>query len=505
MKSQKKAKIITLVATMVCLAAVGTGIYFFTKDDEPEIAQRQPDTTQLQEPEISAAGTETTTSAESNETDNISDGLILLEGGTFTMGSPSSERQRQEDETQHEVTVSPFYIDPYEVTQADYEAVMGENPSHFSGGNLPVESVTWYDAIEYCNRLSESRGLTPAYIVEGNTVSWDRSANGYRLLTEAEWEFAARAGTTTIFHDGNQITSDNANFEGSYPYLIEENYVSHRDSSVVTSRNRGETIAVDSLSPNQFGLYNMYGNVSEWCFDYYVTYDTAQTADPVGALSGSLRVNRGGGWNDFAKQLRSAYRSATTPDTIEQNLGFRIARNAEDGEEIVETTYFLNIQTPENPRILVAYYSYSGNTENGAQMIADMTGGDLFEIQMEHPYSGNIYEVSQADLNNNVHPALASHVENMAQYDVVILGYPTWWSTMPMPVFSFLEEYDFSGKTILPFSSNGGTRFGDSISDLSKTAPDAYVGQGFEYEYSGGSGLSGNLNAWLASNGIEAR
>lgn len=237
--------------------------------------------------------------------------------------------------------------------------------------------------------------------------------------------------------------SNDANFEGSYPYLIEENYVNHHDSSVVTSRNRDTTIAVDSLSPNQFGFYNMYGNVSEW--------------------------------------------------------------NAESGTGTVETVYSLDIQTPENPRILVAYFSYSGNTENGAKIIADANGVDLFEIQMENPYSKNIYEVSQADLNNNVHPVLASHVEDMEEYDIVILGYPTWWSTMPMPVYSFLEEYDFSGKVILPFSSHGGTRFGDSISDLSKTAVRAYVGQGFEYYYSGGSDLSGNLMAWLASNGIEVR
>ena len=420
------------------------------------------------------------------------------------MGSPDSERQRQEDEVSHEVTISPFYVDPYEVTQRDYEAVMGENPSHFDGDTLPVEGVTWYDAVEYCNALSESRGLTPVYTIDGTTVTWDRSANGYRLLTEAEWEYAARAGTTTVFHDGDQITSDNANFEGSYPYLIEENYVSRRDPNVVTSANRGETIPVDSLAPNGFGLYNMYGNVSEWCFDYYSDYDTNQTTDPAGPASGSLRVNRGGGWNDFAKQLRSAYRSATTPDTVEQNLGFRIARNAQPGEGVVETTYTLDIQTPGNPRILVAYFSHTGNTENGAQIIAGHLGADLFEIQMAEPYQGNIYEVSQQDLNNNVYPALASHVENMEQYDVVILGYPTWWSTMPMPVFTFLSEYDFSGKVILPFSSNGGTRFGDSVSDLSKMVPGAYVGQGFEYTYSGGSGLAGELDAWLASNGIGA-
>lgn len=345
MDNKKKAKLLTLLASVVIIAAAAGAVYCFTR--EPETPAEPPASS---ESENIAPAPAVNSSQEKGET--VEDHLILLEGGTFTMGSPASERQRGEDEIQHEVTVSPFYIDPYEVTQEDYEAIMGENPSHFSGGNLPVESVTWFDAVEYCNRLSESRGLTPVYTVENNTVSWDRSADGYRLLTEAEWEFAARAGTTTIFHDGDQITSDNANFEGSYPYLIEENYVTRRDPSVVTSANRGETIAVDSLSANGFGLYNMYGNVSEWCFDYYGAYDESQNEDPAGVLQGSLRVNRGGGYDDFAKQLRSAYRSATTPDTVDQNLGFRIARNAQPGEGIVTTTYTLDIEMLENPHIL---------------------------------------------------------------------------------------------------------------------------------------------------------
>ncbi len=191
------------------------------------------------------------------EQNGVADQLVLVQGGTFAMGSSEDERQRQADETRHPVTLSSFYVDTYEVTQRDYAAIMGNNPSYFQGDDLPVEQVTWYDAIEYCNRLSSARGLTPVYTMDGDSVSWDRSANGYRLLTEAEWEYAARAGTDTIFNAGNQITSANANFEGSYPYLIEENYVRHRDSSVVTSQNRGRTIAVDSLSPNQFGLYNI--------------------------------------------------------------------------------------------------------------------------------------------------------------------------------------------------------------------------------------------------------
>lgn len=433
----------------------------------------------------------------------VNDGLVLLPGGTVTIGSPDSERQRQADETQHQVTLSAFYVDPHEVTQQDYQAVMGTNPSHFRGNNLPVEQVTWYDAINYCNKLSKAKGLTPVYQIDGTTVTWNRAAEGYRLLTEAEWEYAARAGTTTVFSAGDHITADDANFEGSYPYLIEENYVHHTNPNVVTSRNRGETMAVDSLAPNDFGLFHMEGNVSEWCFDYYGPY--AAGDNPSGPSSGSLRVNRGGGWNDFAKQLRSAYRSATTPDTIEQNLGFRIARNAQPGSGSVVTTYSLNIKLPENPKILVAYYSYTCNTENGARMIADDLDVDLFTIEMEHPYRGSIYEVTAQDLNNDARPALATHVENMDQYDVVILGFPTWWSTMPMPIYTFLNEYDFSGKTLLPFSSHGSTRFGDSISDFSKQVPGAYVGQAFEYYYSGGSELEAEIAAWLKESGFKPK
>lgn len=239
----------------------------------------------------------------------------------------------------HDVTVSAFYMDPYEVTQKDYLEIMGENPSHFRGDALPIENVTWYDAVSYCNKLSENKGLTPVYEIDGDSVTWDRSADGYRLPTEAEWEYAARAGTETIYNFGNQVHSDDANFEGSYPYFIEENYVSHRDPDVVTSRNRGETIAVTELAPNGFGLYQTHGNVSEWCFDYYGQYDLQNTADPAGAVKGSLRVNRGGSYNDFGKHLRSAYRSATNPLDGDQNLGFRISRNAERMDETVTTTY----------------------------------------------------------------------------------------------------------------------------------------------------------------------
>ena len=433
----------------------------------------------------------------------ISDGLILIPGGSFLMGSPETERMRQADEKQHEVTISSFFADPYEVRQRDYERIMGVNPSHSRGADLPVENVTWYDAVAYCNALSEEVGLMPAYAVNGDTVTWDRNASGYRLLTEAEWEYAARAGTQTIFYNGNQVHSDQYNFEASYPYLIEENYVHHRDSTVVTSRYRGRTINVDELSPNAFGLYNMLGNVSEWCFDYYGEYDLQDTIDPAGAISGHLRINRGGSYIDFGKHLRCAYRSATNPIDPDQNMGFRICRNAEAKDQVVSTTYDLHITLPENPKTLLVYFSYSGNTQEAAAYIGQLMGLEPVEIEMVHPYRGNIYDVSQVDLMQENRPELTTRIDNIDQYDLILLGYPTWWATMPMPVYTFLESYDFTGKTIVSFSSHGGTMFGDSVSDLCKTVPGAYVGIAYEFNYSGWD--EGEIADWLTLNGIAAK
>lgn len=130
------------------------------------------------------------------------------------MGSPDSERLREADEVLHTVRISPFFVDPYEVTQEAYEAVMGSNPSAHRGKRLPVENVTWLDAVKYCNALSVKKGLEPVYTITGEAVAWNRKASGYRLLTEAEWEYAARAGTKTIFNVGNQVSGDDVNFEG---------------------------------------------------------------------------------------------------------------------------------------------------------------------------------------------------------------------------------------------------------------------------------------------------
>ncbi len=434
--------------------------------------------------------------------------FVLVEGGTFQMGSPDSEAWRSGDETQHTVTVSNFYISAYELTQAEYESVMGSTPSSFSGERLPVENVSWLDAIAYCNARSESEGLTPAYTINGQSVSWDRSADGYRLPTEAEWEYACRAGTTTPFNTENSPSADEVNYYGHYPYQIEENYFSQGNLSTRPGQYRETTVAVGSFAPNAYGLYDMHGNVSEWVWDFYGDYDAAAQTDPTGPDTGVLRVYRGGGWNDFAKNMRSAYRATMEQNKGSFNLGIRLARNASAGMGSVSTFGAQSQSNSNGGNILIAYFSWGGNTQGVAEEIQRQTGANLFEITPATPYSDDyntVLEEAQRDQNAQARPELAAHVENMEQYDTILIGYPNWWASIPMPIASFLEEYDFSGKTIIPFCSHGGGRFGQSLTAIAKLAPDAAMGEALDIHYSGGSSLAGDVSAWLETNNIAVK
>jgi formylglycine-generating enzyme required for sulfatase activity len=206
----------------------------------------------------------------------------------------------------------------YEVTQAEYQELTGTNPSLFKGENLPVEQVNWFSAVEYCNKRSEKEGLTPAYTINERIVTWDKTANGYRLPTEAEWEYACRAETLSAFYTGDNITSESANFNGGLPY-----------NNNRASAFRRTTIAVGSLAPNSFGIYDMHGNVAEWCWDWHGEYARGDQANPSGAAAGGYKIFRGGGWNHPADFLRSAKRSALTPADRGNYLGFRLVRNAQ--------------------------------------------------------------------------------------------------------------------------------------------------------------------------------
>jgi formylglycine-generating enzyme required for sulfatase activity len=245
--------------------------------------------------------------------------LVFIHPGTFTMGSPTNEAERFSDETQHTVTISRgFWMEKYLVTQGDYLAVVGSNPSYYTSANgysddptRPVEMVNWYDATNYCAlRTQQERagGLIPTNYV-------------YRLPTESEWEYADRAETTTAFYLGSGLHSGQANFNGQWIY----------DASVGTINNpsgiyRGQTAAVGSYAANGWGLYDMIGNVFEWCQDGYGAYPAGSVTDPQGAASGSARVVRGGCWGSTGGICRSAHRIFFAPGYQDFNgkFGFRV-------------------------------------------------------------------------------------------------------------------------------------------------------------------------------------
>jgi formylglycine-generating enzyme len=212
--------------------------------------------------------------------------FALIPPGTFMMGSPKDEAGRSNDETRHKVKLTRgFLIGIHPVTQACWRSIMRNNPSSFKGNELPVERVSWGDCQEFLRKLSEREG------------------HSYRLPTQAEWEFACRAGTTTPFCYGKTITAELGNFEGG----------------------PGKTTPVGSYRPNAWGLFDMYGNVWEWCADWHAKYGKGNAVDPTGPESGSSRVLRGGSWLNQAN-VRSAERHYFAPSERNYICGFRLAR-----------------------------------------------------------------------------------------------------------------------------------------------------------------------------------
>ncbi|HQU45660.1 MAG TPA: SUMF1/EgtB/PvdO family nonheme iron enzyme, partial [Pirellulales bacterium] len=243
-------------------------------------------------------------------TNSIGMKLRLIPAGRFWMGSPESEVERGGGERRHQVRITrPFYLGVYEVTQAEYKRVMGDNPSDFSSGGkaavlvsgldtrrFPVENVSWDDATDFCEKLSDRAGERAA-------------GRRYRLPTEAEWEYACRAGTTTPFHFGGELSGRGANCNGNYPYgtSVKGPYLG-RTTTVGSYRDRA----------NAFGLYDMHGNVWEWCADWYDSkyYDDSAADDPQGPAAGSFRVIRGGGWDAARFAVVPPAATATRPRTV---------------------------------------------------------------------------------------------------------------------------------------------------------------------------------------------
>jgi formylglycine-generating enzyme required for sulfatase activity len=230
-------------------------------------------------------------------TNSIGMKFVWIKPGSFMMGSPKDEKERIANETQHKVTLTKgFYMGVYTVTQEQWQEVMGKNPSHFKGEkNLPVESVSWNDCQDFIKKLREK----------------DKKA--YRLLSESEWEYSCRAGTTTPFHFGTTISTDQANYYGEYTYGIGKKGVF-----------RGKTTPVGTFPANTWGLHDMHGNLWQWCEDWYGEYPQRDVVDPQGPEKGKIRVLRGGSWLRYPGHCRSAFRYGYGPGSRNYDCGVRV-------------------------------------------------------------------------------------------------------------------------------------------------------------------------------------
>ena len=223
-------------------------------------------------------------------------GYVTVKGGSFRM------------DNSHTVTVNSFIMGTSEVTQELYESVMNANPSTQKGKKLPVETISWYDALKFCNELSKKEGLTPCYSGSGTYIKCNFKANGYRLPTEAEWEYAARGG----------------NVKSPYEYSGSDNAA---EVAWYSGNSNAKTHEICLKSPNALGLYDMSGNVWEWCWDKYGSYEMIEQDNPKGAETGIYRVTRGGGSNSSTLECAVLRRGSYNPSHTQKNLGLRLVRS----------------------------------------------------------------------------------------------------------------------------------------------------------------------------------
>ncbi|MEI8378597.1 MAG: formylglycine-generating enzyme family protein [Planctomycetota bacterium] len=344
-----------LLVAGVCFATTEVGTAFGQKTEAPPSPNKPSTASSTPDSAAVPAAKEITSKSTGMK-------LALIPAGTFLMGSSAAdvkaalqadstfmEEYAKAEQPQHKVKISkPFYMGVYEVTQGEFEKVMGRNPSSFSKSGdekegvsgmptsqFPVENVSWFDAIEFCNKLSVLDGLTPYYVLtvkerdaDGSiesadfTVSRAASASGlsgYRLPTEAEWEYACRANSTTPFHFGSVLNGDKANVNGNSPF-----------GTTTKGKFLERPTTVGSYVKNEFSLYDMHGNVFEWCFDVFdekaYSSRSGTTVGPTVTSGSEARVLRGGCWDLNARDTRSAYRDSSSPSLRLNGLGFRVVR-----------------------------------------------------------------------------------------------------------------------------------------------------------------------------------
>jgi sulfatase modifying factor 1 len=285
---------------------------------------------------VALAGLTILVSAAGGSLGNAPDNFILVKGGIF--------KNTKSNYYGKGVTVSDFYLGKYDVTQKEWTDAMGSNPSKFSGDNLPVETVSWYDSIEYCNQRSIKEGLRPYYTIDKNardennradpqfgdldgikwTVTIDAGANGYRLPTEAEWEYAAGGGQLSrsyLYSGGDDIDEVAWYWRNSGDQLLSGFW-----TWPAVQLNHDQTKTVGSKKPNELGFYDMSGNVREWCWDWYGDLEI-HVSDPQGSRSGYARVWKGGGWMGAAFCTESAFRGHLAANGAGPDQGFRVARS----------------------------------------------------------------------------------------------------------------------------------------------------------------------------------
>jgi formylglycine-generating enzyme required for sulfatase activity len=234
--------------------------------------------------------------------------MIRILGGVFRMGSPADEPGRSENEGPvHVVRVSTFEMMRVPVTRRLYQDIMQPDTPIPDADERPMTQVRWFNAVQFCNRLSEHQGCSPCYRIDGNDVQWEQGVDGYRLPTEAEWEYACRAGTQSRFCCGD----DERTLERYAWY---------------DANSHGATQPVGGKASNPWGLFDMHGNVWEWCWDWYGHYDEHPQTDPTGPPEGDFRVARGGSFDFSPERLRSAHRGIVRPVNRVWHVGFRCVR-----------------------------------------------------------------------------------------------------------------------------------------------------------------------------------